>query len=496
MGDKDGMGGQDRANHHGDGEVAGGGADARAAGVVGRAPNCTEGVRAALSALVDLQSEPVAGDLVTGAALADSVVALARARNVLDAEIARRLVHASAADCLRHTPRTTLIAEGGWAGSSAAAMITAAQFADHHHEVGGLWRAGAISVEAVAALARGLAPLPTGEQEHVVAAVLPHLPNLSVRSIRRFVADAVDIIAPHDTARRDQRRQDQRFLAFSTYCGSLTFHGQLPALEGDAFRTAITALAESLRAQGDGLTAGQRHADALITLVNQAAAHGDLPTTAAGIPVAASVTISLSEAERLLPAHSTGTGSHPDGAHSTHETQPRHGDPATLIESATTLGDAAARFVMCCADLTGVIVTTENHGDIDPTATTTGDGHTRRPLAGSLARVLAATRVQPLALGRTTRLATRAQRTALAIRDRGCVIPGCERPPGECQTHHVTEWAQGGTTDLDSLALLCWAHHRQVDLHRWRLVRNPDPVGPFWIAAPIRRHAWIQRRVA
>ena len=448
--------------------------------VLSLAPNCPATVRTLVADLVDVQSEALAGDLANGPALADSVIALARVRNMLEAEIGRRLSGAVSADCLRHTPRTTLIAAGGWAGSSAAAMVAAAQFADSHDTVAALWRSGAISVESVAALARGLSPLSPEDQAKVITGVLPHLPHLSVRAVRRFVARAVDILDPHDRDRREQRRHDQRFLAFSSYCGSLTFHGQLPELEGAAFRTALAALAESIRAEGDGLTTGQRYADALITMVNAAATHQDLPTTTGGLPVAASVTISLSEAERLLPARGAGA---PDA------TPPGLGEPAVLTGTETTLGDAAARFVMCCADLTGVVVRRSGDSGSD------GAG-TPPPAVGLVAQTLAGTRLEPLALGRSTRFATRAQRTALAVRDRGCVIPGCQRPPNECQTHHVTEWSQGGRTDLESLALLCWTHHRQVDLNRWRLVRNPDPVGPFWLVTPVRRHAWIQRRVA
>ena len=448
--------------------------------VLSLAPNCPATVRTLVADLVDVQSEALAGDLANGPALADSVIALARVRNMLEAEIGRRLSGAVSADCLRHTPRTTLIAAGGWAGSSAAAMVAAAQFADSHDTVAALWRSGAISVESVAALARGLSPLSPEDQAKVITGVLPHLPHLSVRAVRRFVARAVDILDPHDRDRREQRRHDQRFLAFSSYCGSLTFHGQLPELEGAAFRTALAALAESIRAEGDGLTTGQRYADALITMVNAAATHQDLPATAGGLPVAASVTISLTEAERLVVAPGAGG---PD------TTLTLTGEPALLSGTETTLGDAAARFVMCCADLTGVIVRRRGAGDSD----TTGTPMTPVSL---VAQTLAGTRLEPLALGRSTRFATRAQRVALAVRDRGCVIPGCQRPPNECQTHHVTEWSQGGRTDLESLALLCWTHHRQVDLNRWRLVRNPDPVGPFWLVTPVRRHAWIQRRVA
>ncbi len=430
-------------------------------------------VRALLSVLAELRGQSVAGDLVSGASLSDSVVGLARARSMLDAEIGRRLVRALAADCLRGTPRTTLIADGGWSGSSAAAMIAAADFADRHDQVAQMWRSGAICLESVAVLARGLAPLPVDEQEHVVAGVLPHLPHLGVPALRRFVARAVDLLTPEDSGRREKRRHDQRFLAFSTFCGSLTFQGQLPELEGAAFQSAIKALAESLRAESDALTSGQRHADALITMVNRAAAHEDLPTTSGGLPVAASVTITLTEAERLLQTQAPAAG---DSGATRDRCESSVADPAMLTGSDTTLGDAAARFVMCCADLTGVIV--RSTADDKQASGVQAAVRTDSQPPGPVARALAATPLEPLVVGRATRFATRAQRTALAVRDCGCVIPGCQRPPGECQTHHVTEWARGGTTNLDTLALLCWAHHRQVDLNRWHWSATQTRSGP------------------
>jgi hypothetical protein len=88
-------------------------------------------------------------------------------------------------------------------------------------------------------------------------------------------------------------------------------------------------------------------------------------------------------------------------------------------------------------------------------------------LAGLLADTLRAP--QPLAVGRTQRIASLPQRKALAVRDRGCVMPGCGVPAEQCQVHHVQAWGEGGATDLANLASLCWAHHRQVDLGRWDL---------------------------
>ena len=59
-----------------------------------------------------------------------------------------------------------------------------------------------------------------------------------------------------------------------------------------------------------------------------------------------------------------------------------------------------------------------------------------------------------------------AQRSALAVRDRHCRFPGCDRPGSWCDAHHVWHWSEGGPTDLDNLVLLCRRHHRM--LHRRR----------------------------
>ena len=46
--------------------------------------------------------------------------------------------------------------------------------------------------------------------------------------------------------------------------------------------------------------------------------------------------------------------------------------------------------------------------------------------------------------GRTKRLVPPAMRLALAGRDRGCTFPGCDRPPGWTEAHHLIAWADGG----------------------------------------------------
>jgi hypothetical protein len=92
---------------------------------------------------------------------------------------------------------------------------------------------------------------------------------------------------------------------------------------------------------------------------------------------------------------------------------------------------------------------------------------------------------QPLDVGRATRVVTPAQRTALAVRDGGCRFPGCSRPLGWCDAHHLWHWVDGGPTDLTNLVLLCRAHHRAVHEGRWHLARGPD--GHLTATPPHRR---------
>lgn len=65
--------------------------------------------------------------------------------------------------------------------------------------------------------------------------------------------------------------------------------------------------------------------------------------------------------------------------------------------------------------------------------------------------------------GRKRRVPTAALIRIVTLRDRGCQHPGCGRTR-HLHVHHVTSWAEGGTTDPDNLILLCGTHHRA--LHR------------------------------
>jgi hypothetical protein len=75
-------------------------------------------------------------------------------------------------------------------------------------------------------------------------------------------------------------------------------------------------------------------------------------------------------------------------------------------------------------------------------------------------------------LSKASRTIPPAVRRALTARDRGCVFPGCGRPPEWTDGHHIRHWIHGGPTTLENLALLCRRHHRLVHEGGWQLVRR------------------------
>ncbi|WP_433497627.1 DUF222 domain-containing protein [Sphaerimonospora sp. CA-214678] len=99
---------------------------------------------------------------------------------------------------------------------------------------------------------------------------------------------------------------------------------------------------------------------------------------------------------------------------------------------------------------------------------------------------------QVLDMGRKTRLATPAQRRAIAARYDTCWVKGCPLPASMCQVDHLDNWSEGGHTDLARLGPACQFHNRDRDLHPDRYRRRqigPDRweftyIGP----SPTRKH--------
>ena len=75
-------------------------------------------------------------------------------------------------------------------------------------------------------------------------------------------------------------------------------------------------------------------------------------------------------------------------------------------------------------------------------------------------------------------------RTALALRDRHCVVPGCG-VAYSLEIDHVHPLEHGGRTELDNLALRCRHHHRMKTYDGWTLERTgPTDEDPGWAFTP------------
>jgi hypothetical protein len=75
-----------------------------------------------------------------------------------------------------------------------------------------------------------------------------------------------------------------------------------------------------------------------------------------------------------------------------------------------------------------------------------------------------------LDLGTGTRLFTSNQRHAIGERDgHHCHFPDCQAPEKWCHAHHITQWADGGPTDVGNGALLCPAHHDLIHHDNWQV---------------------------
>lgn len=88
-----------------------------------------------------------------------------------------------------------------------------------------------------------------------------------------------------------------------------------------------------------------------------------------------------------------------------------------------------------------------------------GPSTIERILCSGSVEVIAAETAQRV--GRQTRIIPPRLRRWVLHRDGGCVVDGCTSRY-RLQPHHITPWSEGGRTEPDNLATLCWFHHHVV----------------------------------
>jgi hypothetical protein len=374
------------------------------------------------------------------------------------------------AEAARSDVRTTRALFGGSLPETAAALV-----------------AGQISPAHAKVVADGTHQLPNHVKLDAEPVLLEIARRVDPPRLRQAVAHLCQVADPEGADRQAARRHERRGLWLSpTWAGMVAVGG---LLEREAGATVLAALEPLARPAGadDARTGSQRNADALAELARRSLEGGWLPK-AGGVRPQLLVTVDL---DGLL------------------------GRPGSLggdLGWPGPLDREASRRLACDGTITRVLVTRRpghhpapDHDsgvasdpgvDHDPRAQTppacwdpselAGLPQQLRAAAARLPPTLGGAPCQPLEVGRATRVVQPAQRAALAVRDRGCVFPGCDRPLAWCDAHHLHHWVEGGPTDLDNLALLCRAHHRTVHEDGWQLTRGPD--GRFSATPPERRH--------
>jgi hypothetical protein len=235
------------------------------------------------------------------------------------------------------------------------------------------------------------------------------------------------------------------------------------ALSPEDSEVVLTVLEPLARRQGDAddRSAGQRRADALVDLLDQAARHGSLPEAGGQRP----------QLTYVLPAGwaagQQDRAACPDCRPCNEHLPSRLADtvaaslPALVTDAlAPSPTDVPAEHACATAAWSGPQTRTRME-------TLLCDARVSRVLLDSLGQVRS--------LQTISDSVTAAQRRALAARDLGCAARCCTRPPAACDAHHLTARADGGATTLSNLVLLCRRHHVLWHLGRTTLADLHTP---------------------
>lgn len=343
-------------------------------------------------------------------AVADRLDEIERAMRILEAErglgvseLERRRVyaadgHLSAAAWLSHRQ--------GISRRSAEGAVRRARALEQMPEVARALGEGEVSASAVQVLASAQEAAPEAFARSEPALV-EAARTMAFGELRRVAETWTQAADPERAMEEEDRRYEARSLnVIPGADGMVRVDGELDPDTGQSLITAIRAVMDAESRHGsstDMRTPTQRRADALGEVCRQWLASFERPTVGGERPHIV-VTMGVATLED------------------------RAGRPAEL-EDAGTISPESARRLACDANVTRVIT----------------DG-----------------RSAPLELGRRTKVVPASLRRAVAVRDGGCRFPGCERPPGWCDAHHVRHWADGGETSMGNLVLLCRPHHRRI----------------------------------
>ena len=344
-------------------------------------------------------------------------------------------------------------------GGRARAMELTASWLNEHPITQEAYTSGRITADHVSAIRRVTAACSARAQayplfEEALLEVAANADPLRTLAVLKAWADTVDASAADKESSRDT---DRRSLHLSQVANGWDLRGWLPAAQGAELAGILNEIMETRRRQSDDDALdppATRRADALLDLV-RAAAHS---------------------ADRDPEGTSASGGGHDGGllgpgARSRSRVIVTVPLQRLLDYDPTQLPEASARDTD--ADLPADPITTAGAWRC---GNGPGDGFLamrevlRLSCDAEIQRLVLDPHSQPLDIGRTTRVVPPHLRTALELRDRGCIMPGCRRPPSWCEAHHIEHWAQGGKTAIENLALICSRHHHELHNGTWRII--------------------------
>jgi hypothetical protein len=254
----------------------------------------------------------------------------------------------------------------------------------------------------------------TNIETQLVAAARDHTPH-ELGALVRHVTDAID--GDGGAATDDAQLNRRRLHVSSTFDGMVAGDFVYDHTDGEFLKAALRTGMARDHPPGDPRTTAQRRADAHLNLVRRGLARGDLARGDVGTttrPVRRHFIIAIDVHD--LPGYTADTIA----------------NIRTEARRNGFLSAATLERISCDAQIS---------------------------------RVVTAGKSEILDVGRTTHTTSPALWKALVIRDRHCQAPGCDRPPNDCEAHHIVHWALGGPTDLENLKLYCWHHHREQHRH-------------------------------
>ena len=342
--------------------------------------------------------------------LAEEIVGLRAAIDRLEAHSARLVwaAHQRGIGAADGSPSTAawLRRHTGMRDGDARAMVEAGEASDALPSTATAWRDGTISAGAARTI---FGARVTGHDEKL-RAVEPLLVDMARDGVTRQLQQACAHFRSCAQAEGTEPRDHDGLTLSQTYGGRTVLAANLSSTAAEIVTTAIHAFTDP-PSDNDRRTPGRRRADALVRIAELALAQLG--------------------------------GNDPDG-------------PVRARPSCTVVIDWP----------------TLNNGDLgrldgDYTGTLHRSDVERLLCDCTVARVVTGPNSIPIDVSPNRRTIPTTLRRALIVRDQGCRYPGCRRPTGWCDAHHVIHWQHGGQTILINLVLLCDHHHHVVHQTGW-----------------------------